>query len=69
MTEFEKDDGVRWSYNHYLNSTACTRITKRGKFIRHVKLRFGGVPESVVHFTGNKGTSRVPTEDLINDDS
>ena len=62
---------VSWSYWHHLNSVSAIRYVKRGVFhgqVRHTKRYWrkdGARQLAVVHFDGNKHSSRVPFCDLV----
>ncbi len=60
---------VRWIYLHSLNSKSKLWRTKTGVFYRLVHhqssyIRSGKPQLAVVHFKGNKRSSRVPERDL-----
>lgn len=57
--EITYGDTVEWTYQHALNATARTPITKRGTVVGVGKVT------CYVHFKGNKRKSRVLTNQLI----
>jgi len=58
---------IRWTYQHWMNSTTYTDITKIGVYQRKVKhtVRYQGPQLAMVHFEGNKRPSKVPYIELI----
>lgn len=63
-------DKVKWTYDHYLNSVSCTRITKVGTYfglVRHT-VKHWRKPDArqlaLVRFEGNSRKSCVPVSDI-----
>jgi len=69
-SEMKKGQRVTWSYKHWLNSKSFTVITKTGTFLREGssqrKVDVMSWPErfAIVHFDGNKNSSRVKLNEI-----
>lgn len=70
ILEFRKDQRVKWTHRHSLNSKSVTTITKYGTFVkeRRIQKQDGGMswPEKygVVLFDGNKNPSTILFDQL-----
>ena len=66
----KKKQRIAWTYDHHLNNRSSTRITKHGVFIgkvKHTKRHWNKLfaeQMAIVQFDGNKGTSKVPYDEL-----
>jgi len=62
-TLFKPGDKVEWTYDHWLNSKSCTRITKEGVFVRYINSRYKTSAINLlfcyVHWNGNKNPTRI----------
>lgn len=63
-------DIVKWDYDHWLNGTTTTRITKRGQYqgqVRHTARYWVRHSQQMCYvlFDGNKRASLVPLSEVV----
>ena len=59
-------DLISWAYIHHFNSKSRAKRMKHGEYVGKVKhtVRYNGPQLAIVHFYGNKRTSKVPLFDI-----